>query len=85
MNLAKHIRKPMPAPTSVHRGVKDSTRSKAVDLSEWEFEDFTPKADPDHLALVEAGVWEFDDLPALGVTEGRGWSLPIDSNEIRSV
>lgn len=37
MNLAKHIRKPMPAPSSAHKGVKDSPRSKTTDhLTEWD-------------------------------------------------
>ena len=83
MNLAKHIRKPMPAPSSAHKGVKDAPRSKAVDLSEWEFDDLSPKADPNDLADYEAGI--LDDLPLLGVTEGRGWSLAIGSSEIRFI
>ena len=67
MNLAKHIRKPMPAPSSAHKGVKDAPRSKAVDLSEWCFDDLAPKVSPEDAHLA------WDDLPHLGITEGRSW------------
>lgn len=66
MNLTKHIRKPMPAPTSVHKGVKDSPRSKAVDLSEWE----------DCDADIGVAYWEGEEAPIEVIerhTEGRRW------------
>lgn len=66
MNHAKHIRKPMPAPTSAHKGVKDSPRSKAVDLSEWYF---------DEPVYRNEGL-DWDDAPPYDehFTEGRSWS-----------
>ena len=71
--FTKQIRKPMPSPSVAFKGVKDAPRSKGVDLSEWCFDDLTPKADQAHLDLVEDGVWDFDDLPSLYITEGRSW------------
>lgn len=72
MNLTKHIRKPMPAPTSAHKGVKDAPRSKAVDLSEWEFDTF-------HINdSIEVDAVRDDDAPTSVIersTRGRSWSI----------
>jgi hypothetical protein len=74
-NFTKQIRKPMPSPTSAHKGVKDATRTKVSDLlDEWE-------GWGEHEGESANAGWDDSDLDEDGLTPeivarfsgGRSW------------